>query len=800
VNARIRHVGPLARLLAAVAVLAAAAGMAAERAQAAYSAKIVGGTLRVEGDSASDKLALRLQAGSPQTLQVDVDDDGSANFSFDRSKFDRIVVEAGGGDDAVRIDEGNGAFSTQEETHLRGEAGNDTLLGGSGAEFITGSDGDDLIDGNRGDDPDLRGGVGADTFVWDPGDGSDGIDAASGSDRLVFNGSGAPEEIELSANGTATRLFRDVASILMDLHSVEQVDLETLGGADRVVARDLSHTPTTLFNVDLEGVLNGGAGDGQEDRVFVEGTAPADDIQVSPVAGEVHVTGLHTEVRIAHSESANDRLGIDTFAGDDKVTGSNGLASLLRELIADTDAGDDTVAGGDTRELVIAGDGDDTVDGNRGDDVALLGAGDDGFTWDPGDGSDTLEGQDGDDTMFFNGSGAPENIDVSANGPRVRFFRDVANITMDLDDVERIDFEALGGADNIVVNDMSGTDLADTNLDLEGVLGGGAGDGQPDSVIVAGTNGNDVIAVTGDANGVSVEGIATRVDVTRAEPANDRLTVNALGGDDTVDASGLAAVIKLTMNGGLGKDLFLGSQGDDFINGGDGDDIALMGEGADAFVWNPGDDNDTLEGQAGLDTMLFNGNGAPENIDIAAVGGRVRFFRNVANVTMDLNDVERIDFEAQGGADTIVVNDVSGTDLTQTNLDLEAVSGGGAGDAQPDSVIVQGTNGDDVALVTGDANGISVLGLATVVNVTHAEAANDRLTINALAGDDVVEASGLAAGAIQLVASGGDGDDVLIGSAGNDVMSGEAGDDELLGGPGLDVLDGGPGDNIVIQD
>ena len=114
-------------------------------------------------------------------------------------------------------------------------------------------------------------------------------------------------------------------------------------------------------------------------------------------------------------------------------------------------------------------------------------------------------------------------------------------------------------------------------------------------------------------------------------------------------------------------------------------------------------------------------------------------------------------------------------------------------------MIVQGTNGDDVDLVVGDATGVTVLGLAAQVNITGSEAANDRLTINALAGDDVVEASGLAAGAIQLTADGGDGDDVLIGSDGNDVLLGGAGDDVLLGGPGIDVLDGGDGDDIEIQ-
>ena len=71
--------------------------------------------------------------------------------------------------------------------------------------------------------------------------------------------------------------------------------------------------------------------------------------------------------------------------------------------------------------------------------------------------------------------------------------------------------------------------------------------------------------------------------------------------------------------------------------------------------------------------------------------------------------------------------------------------------------------------------------------------------VQALAGDDVVEASGLAAGAIRLTADGGDGNDVLIGSAGNDTLRGGTGDDVLIGGAGLDILDGGPGDNILIQ-
>ena len=83
--------------------------------------------------------------------------------------------------------------------------------------------------------------------------------------------------------------------------------------------------------------------------------------------------------------------------------------------------------------------------------------------------------------------------------------------------------------------------------------------------------------------------------------------------------------------------------------------------------------------------------------------------------------------------------------------------------------------------------------------IEHFEFANDRIVINGLGGDDVIEASGVGADGPQLPLDGGDGDDILVGGAGNDVLLGGAGDDVLIGGGGIDVLDGGPGDNVVIQ-
>jgi Ca2+-binding RTX toxin-like protein len=113
--------------------------------------------------------------------------------------------------------------------------------------------------------------------------------------------------------------------------------------------------------------------------------------------------------------------------------------------------------------------------------------------------------------------------------------------------------------------------------------------------------------------------------------------------------------------------------------------------------------------------------------------------------------------------------------------------------------VVAAANGDDVVTVTGAGPNAEVSGLPALVSVSGAIAGSDRLTVNALGGDDVVDASGLAATSALLTVNGGSGDDVLIGGEGNDVLLGGPGDDVLIGGPGTDTLDGGTDDNVVIQ-
>ncbi len=406
--------------------------------------------------------------------------------------------------------------------------------------------------------------------------------------------------------------------------------------------------------------------------------------------------------------------------------------------------------------------------GGAGNDTIIGGAGADQLFGEAG--QDTLLGQGGNDLLF----GGADN-DTLTGG--------------DADDQAYGE----GGSDRIIWNPGDDTDLNE-------------GGTETDTIEVNGGNGSEVFTAT--ANG-------TRVRFDRLAPApfsldigtSENLVVNMNGGDDSFAATGnLAALIQITVDGGTGNDtingsngadLLLGGYGNDTVDGQQGNDVALMGAGDDVFIWDPGDGSDTLEGQDGVDTMRFNGANVAEIFDISANGGRVRFTRNIANIVMDIDDVELIEVNPSGAADQTTLNDVNGTDLTQVVVNHALLNG--AGDGAIDTVVVNGTTGDDFAIVAGGPAGVSVYSvMGAVLDVTGAEV-QDVLSVQLLAGDDSLDASGIAAGAISLSADGGEGNDVLVGGAGNDTLFGRAGDDILIGGPGLDALDGGDGNNIVIQ-
>ncbi|RNL79019.1 calcium-binding protein [Nocardioides marmorisolisilvae] len=236
-------------------------------------------------------------------------------------------------------------------------------------------------------------------------------------------------------------------------------------------------------------------------------------------------------------------------AGNDSVAGG-AAADVL-----DGGTGNDSVLGGAGNDLVLGGLGADLVDGGVGTDTELLGSGDDVALWNPGEGNDAIEGGRGADTLVFNGSDGAEQMSLAASGQHAVFLRNLGNIRMDLNDVERLDLATLGGADTVTVGDLSGTDIAEADIHLSAASG--AGDGAVDTVVVAGSNAADHVDVAADAGAVAVNGLAARTVISGMDTnaaSKDKLQVSTGDGDDRVAASDAArALVDLVVDLGTGQ-------------------------------------------------------------------------------------------------------------------------------------------------------------------------------------------------------------------------------------------------------
>ena len=437
----------------------------------------------------------------------------------------------------------------------------------TGDDAIVALAGDDVVEGDSGNDIASLG-DGSDRFIWNPGDGDDIVDGGDGTDTLEFNGSAAPEFMTVMtlANG-GFRFFRNVGDITVDATTVEVIEANSGDGNDVIIA-----------------------------------------------AGQTDPT-----------------------------------VSLVVE------------AGGGN-DVIVGGAGNDDLKGNTGDDVAFGLSGDDRFTWDPGDGDDTFDGGDGTDTLEFNGSDGAELMTVTtlANGG-FRFFRDLGDITVDTINVERVE-------------------------------------------------------------------------------------VNALGGDDTVDGSAQTrSDVALEISGGAGNDNLTGGAGNDLIAGNTGNDAAFGLSGDDRFVWNPGDGDDTFDGGDGTDTLEFNGSDGAELMTVTTLAnGGFRFFRDLGDITVDTINVERVEVNALGGDDT-----VDGSAQTRSDVALEISGGAGnddlTGGAGPDSFVFREESGNGV-VETDTINGYS-------------QASGDVVDVSDAGG---VIASEVVAGNLQLTLGGGDDDIVVL--------------------------------------
>ena len=281
---------------------------------------------------------------------------------------------------------------------------------------------------------------------------------------------------------------------------------------------------------------------------------------------------------------------------------------------------------------------------------------------------------------------------------------------------------------------------------------------------------NDAISINIAGPGSDLQvGVNDQPVQTFARNDVGRISIDAGGGDDSVEIAG-DVDIRSTIVGGDGNDSLSGGRGSDFIFGGAGDDVILGNGGRDALFGEAGSDSvsggsgpDIVSGGAGDDTV-YGGAG-----DDRVFGDDVDVTENAAT---DGND-------EVGGSD--------GRDTLYGGLGADNLSGGpGTQDLAnyssrtADLTIRMGPSGAGISGEEGEGDSLPT----------------DTEKVNGGDGNDLIVGTGRFNSLW-----GGPGNDTLSGEGGNDFLIGFDGDDELNGGSGDDTMIGGLGaDDFVGSD
>ena len=319
------------RTTLSIGVAGALALAAAAPAAAASPVAIEHRTLLVRGGAEADTIALEVPRSSPNVLRVDLGDD---RYELKRSRFDRIRVETGAGEDELRIE----APQLEPVTYAGGD----------------------------------------------------------GFDEVVAEGSNAGERFELSVESGVERLAHERTRA--SLHGVEAVEAFARGGSDTIEIADLTGAELQSVTAELGTVRGFESADGATDRVDVEATNAGDQIVAFGTSDFVSVFGTPETVSIANPDpgdrlTIDGRGGDDTISADSAIShalyggdGDDGLSGgPRRDLIVGGDGsdeaagfgGDDEIdlGGGDDRSIWEPGNGDDEVDGGSGRDaMRVMGA------------------------------------------------------------------------------------------------------------------------------------------------------------------------------------------------------------------------------------------------------------------------------------------------------------------------------------------------------------------------------------------------------------------------------------------
>ena len=326
--------------------------------------------------------------------------------------------------------------------------------------------------------------------------------------------------------------------------------------------------------------------------------------------------------------------------------------TTLTDVTVDGGEGNDTINGSLLADHLEGGNGDDRIisdDSQLNSRDELLGeVGNDTMVWNPGDDDDDNDGGPGNDTVEVNGGGGGEQFEVKpsvVNAGGARFERTGPTppgpFNIEIVASETLDLNANGGDDTLttangalgIALDIDGGDGNDTLDGGDGpdLLAGGnnddrligdnnalgtrdvsRGDAGNDTMVWnpgdgddvnEGGEGTDTVEVNGGGGGevfeVKASAIPGRVAFDRTGPnppgpfnldigTSERLDLNANGGDDSLNAAGIASGLAgwtIDADGGDGNDNLAGaSQAVDVLSGGAGaDTLRSRDETADSL-------------------------------------------------------------------------------------------------------------------------------------------------------------------------------------------------------------------------
>ena len=117
-----------------------------------------------------------------------------------------------------------------------------------------------------------------------------------------------------------------------------------------------------------------------------------------------------------------------------------------------------------------------------------------------------------------------------------------------------------------------------------------------------------------------------------------------------------------------------------------------------------------------------------------------RLFRPGQPGGLDVSGVEAWSIRPGAGADTVIVNDLTGGPAAVLDLELDP-PGGGSSDGSPDTVEVAGTPAADQITVSHDGDALEISGVPNRVRVSGADRLADRVVVDADLGADTLRSN-----------------------------------------------------------